>query len=224
MKTPPDHDVVRFDRWSTTYDRSPAQRLFFTRVHRAVCDELLSQGEVPLQIVDVGCGTGRLLATLLQRLPAAELVGVDPSEGMITVAHARFADEPRVRLETAKASALPLPDRSVDAVVTTVSFHHWDDQASSLEEVARVLRRGGRLLIADVFAIGVIGGIVERLGGHHGRGYRSEAELSALVGGAGLTCTRRRQLFGPVSPLFVIEARLDDAHPRAAGRAPASRA
>ena len=115
---------------------------------------MVAGGSLPRRVLDLGCGTGRLLEDLRRRLPEAELVGVDPSEGMLAVARRRLAGEPGVRLEVATAARLPLPDASVDVVTTTMSFHHWEAQDASLREVARVLAPGGRLLIADVLGIG----------------------------------------------------------------------
>jgi len=205
-----DEEVARFDRWSATYDRSPAQRLFFTWVHRAVYEALASGDSAPRRVVDVGCGTGRLLAMLRKRLPDAELVGVDPSAGMVAKARARLGQQAHVRIDVTPASALPLEDRSVDAVVTTISFHHWDDQPASLGEISRVLRDGGRLLIADLLAIGVAGHLAARFGRHHGHGYRTDEELGALFRGAGFTQWSRRRLFGPASPLYLIDARVGE--------------
>ena len=142
-------DIERFDEWSTTYDRGPGQ-YFFGRVHRPVVDAVCSGRVTPRRVVDLGCGTGRLLEALLPRLTAAELIGVDPAEGMIAVARTRFAAEPRVRLEVATADHLPLADASVDVATTTMSFHHWDHQDAALREVVRVLAPAGRLLLADV--------------------------------------------------------------------------
>jgi SAM-dependent methyltransferase len=44
---------------------------------------------------------------------------------------------------------LPLEDGSIDLALSTLSFHHWRDQAAGIREVARVLRPGGRFLLAD---------------------------------------------------------------------------
>jgi ubiquinone/menaquinone biosynthesis C-methylase UbiE len=110
----------------------------------------------------------------------------------------------------APASALPLQDRSVDAVVTTISFHHWDVQPAALGEIVRVLQGGGRLLVADMLAIGTAGWLAARFGGHHGSGYRTEGELGELLRDAGFTEWSRRRLFGPASPLHVVEARVGD--------------
>jgi len=199
-------DVERFDRWASTYDRTPGQS-FFRRIHRRVVEAVVAGDRLPRRVLDLGCGTGRLLEDLRRRLPEAELVGVDPSEAMLTVARGRLGRDPRVRLEVATAARLPLPDASLDVVTTTMSFHHWEEQGASLREVGRVLAPGGRLLIADVLGIGFIGRLLRPRGRRHGAGYRDAAELTALLRDAGFGAWRRRALFAPGIPIFLAEAR-----------------
>src|ERR1039458_9131944 len=117
-------DIERFDEWSTTYDRTPGQ-LFFGRIHRPVVNAVCSGRVLPRRVVDLGCGTGRRPEPPPPGGPGAELVGIDPAQGMIGVARPRFAAEPRVRLEVATADHLPLADASVDLATTTTSFPHW---------------------------------------------------------------------------------------------------
>jgi malonyl-CoA O-methyltransferase len=205
MKRAHHGDIAHFDRWAASYDRTPGHSLF-ARVHRPVVDAVCT-GIGPQRVVDVGCGTGRLLEALLARLPGAELVGVDPAEGMISVARSRFAGEPRIRFEVATADHLPLDDGCADVVTTTLSFHHWERQEASLREVARVLGPAGRLLIADIFGIGFVGRLLRPTAGRHGVGYRNAAELAGLLRDAGFSAWRRRSLFGPVVPVFLVEAR-----------------
>jgi ubiquinone/menaquinone biosynthesis C-methylase UbiE len=207
MKRSHHGDVDRFDRWSATYDRPLGQRLLFGPVHRQLCRALL-EGRAPATIVDVGCGTGLLLEAIRRVLPEAELVGIDPSQGMTAVARSRFAGVPRVRIEMAPAQHMPLDGATADVVTTTLSFHHWDDQGASLCEVARVLRPGGRLLLADILGAGVMGRLVRPFGRRHGRGYGDAAGLSALLSAAGFASWRRRRLFWPGVPLYLVEARL----------------
>ena len=199
-------DIERFDEWSTTYDRGPG-KYFFGRVHRPVVDAVCSGGVTPRRVVDLGCGTGRLLEALLPRLTEAELIGVDPAEGMIAVARTRFAGEPRVRLEVASADHLPLADASVDVATTTMSFHHWDHQDSALREVVRTLAPDGRLLLADVLGIGFFGGLLRSTGRGHGSGYRNAREMTALLRDAGFSAWRRRRLSWPGIPIYLVEAR-----------------
>ena len=67
------------------YERSRIQP-YVARVHDVMLDSLAGRVDSPCRILDVGCGTGRLLRRLCQRWPAAEMTGVDPNEGMVSVA------------------------------------------------------------------------------------------------------------------------------------------
>jgi len=140
------NDVERFSRWSHTYEDAWLQKHFFDRVHEAVLT-LVANGVEPGTILDVGCGTGRLLRAAGTRWPHASLIGVDAAEGMVKVA---LNLTPRAAFHVAMAEALPLPDASVDLALSTTSFHHWSDQAAGIREVARVLRPGGRFFLADI--------------------------------------------------------------------------
>jgi len=95
----------------------------------------------------VGCGTGRLLRKAKQQYPNAHLIGVDAAEKMIEEASGLL---PKAEFHVAMAEALPLPDKSVDLAFSTLSFHHWANQAKGISEVARVLRPQGRFLLADI--------------------------------------------------------------------------
>ena len=139
-----DDDVAQFDRWSARYERSKWQWLHFDRVHRHAFKLAASFSE-PAAVLDVGCGTGRLLRAAHARWPNARLVGIDPSEGMIAAGRVRT----RAQLHLAGAEAIPLPDRSIDLAFSTIAFHHWADPARGLREVARVLRPGGGLVLID---------------------------------------------------------------------------
>src|SRR5487761_266776 len=198
-------DVKRFDQWAPHYDCAPGQ-LFFRLIDRPVLRALAEEPR-PRVVVDVGCGTGRLLESLLPLLPETQLVGVDPSEGMIAVARRRFQDHPRVRLDVAGADHLPLGDASADVVMTTISFHHWERQGPSLEEVARVLEPGGRLLIADILGIGLVGRLMQTFAGRHGSGYRAGTDLVSMLREAGFRSWRFRRPYGPLVPIFLVEAR-----------------
>ena len=112
-------DVQEFNRRATTYENSTRQRFFFNRVQKAVLS-LVAADAKPQAILDVGCGTGRLLRELRARWPNAKLVGVDPAEGMIAQAKQRL---PEAEFYVSMAESLPLPEASVDFVFSTLSFH-----------------------------------------------------------------------------------------------------
>jgi ubiquinone/menaquinone biosynthesis C-methylase UbiE len=142
---PKSNSDQHFERWSDTYERSFMQWLIFDRVHRILLD-LVPGDFQPQSILDVGCGTGRLLRKAAARWPAAQLTGVDPANGMIVKAR---ESTPAATFYVSPSETLPLPDTSVDLVFSTVSFHHWEDQREGVRQVARVLRPRGYFYLAD---------------------------------------------------------------------------
>ena len=96
-------------------------------------------GDAPLQVADLGAGTGifsRVLAGL-----GHDVVAVEPDEGMRS---ALLAHHPGFEVLEGSGEAIPLPDGSVDAVTAAQSFH-WFDNPAAHAEIARVLRPGGHL-------------------------------------------------------------------------------
>jgi ubiquinone/menaquinone biosynthesis C-methylase UbiE len=91
------------------------------------------------RVLDLGAGTGKLTRALLNR--GLEVTAVDPSGGMLAELRRVLPDVPAL---AGSAEAIPLPDRSVDAVVVGQAWH-WVDAARAVPEVARVLTPGGRL-------------------------------------------------------------------------------
>ena len=140
-------DVQKFDRRSMTYEDSWAQGVFFDRVHNTVLDLVESQAH-PKSIVDVGCGTGRLLRKAREHWPDAQLIGVDPAEGMVEKARSLM---PSATFYVGMAESLPLPDASVDLAFSTMSYHHWVDQVEGVRDITRILRPKGHLFLADIW-------------------------------------------------------------------------
>jgi ubiquinone/menaquinone biosynthesis C-methylase UbiE len=184
------NDVERFSRWSRTYEDSWLQKHFFNRVHEAVLT-LAANGAEPEIILDVGCGTGRLLRAAGTRWPHAALIGVDAAEGMVEVARSLT---PGATFYVAMAEALPLPDASVDLALSTTSFHHWSDQAAGIREVARVLRPGGRFFLADVAGPAWLSKLL------HWSRFQSPAHVQTLFTEAGLRVILQK----PVVSRFVL--------------------
>jgi ubiquinone/menaquinone biosynthesis C-methylase UbiE len=139
-------DVERFEQWASTYENSWLQRAFFDRAHQATLALAAGIVHQPVSVLDVGCGTGKLLRRAATYWPEAQLIGVDPASGMIGMAK-RLT--PNATFFTGMAEALPLQDASVDLALSTSSFHHWQDQAAGIREIARVLRPGGYFILVD---------------------------------------------------------------------------
>jgi arsenite methyltransferase len=116
---------------------------------RAAVLELLAAtpGE---RIVDVGSGTGYLLASIAEAVgPSGAAYGVDPSSAMNALAVARTAGLPWVQVHESHALALPVDDDSLDAAVSTQVYEYVPDVPAALAELRRVLRPGGRVLVLD---------------------------------------------------------------------------
>ncbi len=97
-------------------------------------------------ILEVGCGTGGLLAASARA--GLAIVGADIATRWLVVARRRLADRAlSVPLIGAQAERLPWPDASFDAVVADSVLEHLDDPSTALREWLRVVRPGGRLLI-----------------------------------------------------------------------------
>ena len=78
------NDIERFERWSSTYEHSWIQR-WLDQAHSFMVNTVAAElpGVDPKVVLDVGCGTGRLLRKAASFWPDAKLVGVDPARGMI---------------------------------------------------------------------------------------------------------------------------------------------
>jgi ubiquinone/menaquinone biosynthesis C-methylase UbiE len=98
-------------------------------------------------LLDVGCGTGRLLERALEGRGAGRGCGVDATAEMLGVARRRLGG--RAALVAAEAGALPFADRAFDAVTSSSALHYVADPARACAEMARVLRPGGTLVITD---------------------------------------------------------------------------
>ena len=142
-----ERDIKHFDQWSSSYESSWMQRAFFDPTHQAVLALAASIVHQPECVLDAGCGTGRLLRRAYRYWPDAQLIGVDPADGMIERAKLLT---PNATFYTSMAEALPLEDASVDLALSTTSFHHWQDQAAGIREIVRVLRPGGYFILVDI--------------------------------------------------------------------------
>jgi SAM-dependent methyltransferase len=90
---------------------------------------------------DVGCGTGAITQTILERADPGSVVGVDPSEMFIAFARQQVTD-PRARFEIGDGAGLPLADAAVDAAVSGLVLNFVPDPVAMLAEMRRVTRRG----------------------------------------------------------------------------------
>ncbi|WP_066941404.1 class I SAM-dependent methyltransferase [Microtetraspora fusca] len=135
--------VGYWDRQAATYDRRSAgvERRFLADSRRWVC------GRARGATLELAIGTG---ANLRHYPEDVDLTGIDWSAAMVDAAR-RQADRVHraVRLHQADATALPFPAATFDTVVSTFALCCVPDERATLIEALRVLRPGGRLLLAD---------------------------------------------------------------------------
>jgi ubiquinone/menaquinone biosynthesis C-methylase UbiE len=141
----------RFDRRASTYDDSTLQQFLFVPVHQTALELALQLLPQARRVLDLGCGTGRLLRRARQCYPTAELVGVDLAGRMVAAASAVTSSKLTVRYVHARAERLPFTDDAFDLVFATLSLRHWTNAPSGIAEIGRVLTPGGVLVLADIF-------------------------------------------------------------------------
>lgn len=133
------------------YDRQVGR--VFRGMHQRVAEDVADAAPTGGLVLDAGCGTGRLAVQIAQRRPDLRVHGVDLEPGMLDAALHRAEQEhltDRVRFTAADLADLPLPDQSVDLIVSTASMHHWIDVSAVVASLGRVTRSHGRIWIYDI--------------------------------------------------------------------------
>ena len=176
-------------------------------VWRSLLDGIAWRGDE--KILDLGCGRGMVLLMAAAHVPRGRAVGVDIWSGKdqsgnamaVTLDNAgREGVAERVELHTADMRQLPFGNESFDVIVSNVAIHNIDTRegrAQAIDEAWRVLRPGGRLLVADIS--------------------RSREYVQRLTG-LGARCVRRNLGWrmwwgGPWVPTMLVEARKEAAIP-----------
>jgi ubiquinone/menaquinone biosynthesis C-methylase UbiE len=161
------HARAHFDQWALSYDRSWLNELVFYPSVRACHEEILrwqaGRGAAPYGLLDVGCGTGKLLVSLARDPAARLLVGLDYSPAMARRAAEKAAtvsDDGRMTIVVGDSQRLPFADRAFDVVTCCNSFHHYPHQDLVAQEFRRVLRPGGLLVLIDGFRDNIVGWVV----------------------------------------------------------------
>jgi 2-polyprenyl-3-methyl-5-hydroxy-6-metoxy-1,4-benzoquinol methylase len=103
-----------------------------------------------LVVGDLGCGTGSLSLALARHV--AHVHAIDGSSAMLDAARQRLHGQSNVTIAAGSLEALPLADASLDVAVLMLVLHHVAEPSRVLKEARRVVRAGGRLLIADMCA------------------------------------------------------------------------
>jgi ubiquinone/menaquinone biosynthesis C-methylase UbiE len=136
-------------------------------------------------ILDVGCGGGRTIEKLAALAPRGMVCGVDYAKGSVAASRAKNAEliqAGRVEVKEGSISALPYPENKFDLVTAVETQYYWPDLVKDMQEVLRVLKPGGTLIV-----------ILES----YKRGLRNKLEQPAmkLLGTSNLSADEQRELF-----------------------------
>jgi len=183
-----------FDQWAPRYDWL-LPSIFYQAVHQRLL-EFVEMPEAPA-VLDLGCGTGRLLNRLAVAFPDLQGTGLDLSAEMVRQARLKNQHHPRLIFLQGNAAAMPFVKGQFDAVFNTISFLHYPDPVSVLSEVKRVLHPDGRYYLAD-FAPSRWIPLADSVNLPSGvRFYPAEAR-AAIAAEAELHCLGHHYLLGPV--------------------------
>jgi ubiquinone/menaquinone biosynthesis C-methylase UbiE len=112
------------------------------------------------KVLEVGCGSGAVTRTAARLVgPAGQVVGLDPSPGLLAVATELARQEGvagQVELRVGQAHALPFPDQTFDVVLAVTTLAHLPHAERAIPELVRVARPGGRVGVFDLDGDGVI--------------------------------------------------------------------
>lgn len=97
---------------------------------------------------DLGAGTGFITEGLLAR--GSKVIAVDESENMLAVMKKKYAGNDCVQYLVGESKALPIPDRTVDYAFANMYLHHVESPAAAIQEMARIIKNGGRVIITDL--------------------------------------------------------------------------
>lgn len=144
-------NISLFNRWAKSYDWGLFQ-FWMRRFYRPVIRMLHTKKNI--KILDVGCGTGQFLSELTHTNTTSKLYGLDISDEMIKEARVKV---PGAILSTGDVHDIKYQSNYFDYVICTEAFHHYYDQPKALQEMKRVVKKNGKVIVVDIdFFLSVI--------------------------------------------------------------------
>ncbi len=156
----PEPEIMDTDDEVDAYASAAAQsylesidRTFVDHIGRLIADAGL---EGSARVLDFGCGPGQIPIMIAQRWPEMRVLGIDAGPNMIEQAHKETAAAgvsvkyAVVRLGPQGAARLPYGDNDFDIVLCNSVLHHLDDPVGTLDELARVAKPAGAVLVRDL--------------------------------------------------------------------------
>lgn len=182
-----------FDTWANFYDL-----IFTTIFYQAIHQRLLEYVTLPSSslVLDLGCGTGKLLNRLARKFPNLTGIGLDLSPQMLRQARKANQFHPRLIFIQGNANQLPFAENQFDAVFNTISFLHYPEPELVLGEIYRVLKPQGKFYLAD-YTSKIIGNQVSISPG--GINFYSEKMRENLANQVNLIVINHHYLFAGVT-------------------------
>ena len=135
-----------FNLWAPYYD-CLLTTVFYQAIHQRLLDYVELEGNA--LVLDIGCGTGRLLDRLAAKFLTVKGIGLDLSPLMLRRARAENRFHKRLIFVSGNAESLSFAEEQFDAVFCTISFLHYPHPEQVFEQVSRVLAHGGRFYLVD---------------------------------------------------------------------------
>ncbi len=181
------------------------------------------KSQEPESILDLATGTADLAIAMAKSIPTAKIIGIDPSQGMLDVAHAKVKSlgmEEKISLLCGDAEDLSLADQSVDVVTVAFGVRNFENLERGIEQMSRVTKPNGAVVILEfsvpdnplfrwiynIYAkhiLPAIGGLISRNRDAYEylpasvERFATPAELVEIMQRAGLSqCEVRSQSFG----------------------------
>ncbi len=213
---PSDHDdLVRrsFERQVSLF--SGPDSLFAKRIPGVL--SWIEPLEAHMTVLDVACGAAHAADPIAPRVQ--QIVGVDLTRALLDIGAQRLRDAgiTNVLLQEGRAEALPFVDESFDIVFCRAALHHIGDPARAVEEMVRVCRVGGRIVLMDLIAPSTdeavrnrFDDVHRRIDPSHRRAF-TETEIAALLPGGvdALLYAETSEIRFPVDVAFTDQSERD---------------
>jgi ubiquinone/menaquinone biosynthesis C-methylase UbiE len=146
----------RFNEWAKKYDRSALQSLVFRNSHEMFIKQIVSDKKV-FRVLDIGCGTGELVVKLKDYRNDMSIHGIDMSTEMISIAKSKVEGGGNVNFQVGDVEKMPYDNNYFDCITCSHSFHHYPDKRKAIQEMFRVLKDKGKVMIIDGCKDGILG-------------------------------------------------------------------
>ncbi len=158
------------DTWleATAYDA-----MDFVSVNTAFTTDAIALDPYAIKILDVGTGTAQIPILMCQQQPQYLITGTDLAQSMLIIAQRNVEEaglNQQIRLERVDCKRMPYPDLEFDMLISNSLVHHLPDPLSFFEEIKRLVRPGGAILIRDLIRPEndlIVNDLVAKIGGDY---------------------------------------------------------